>query len=78
MLGDIFARQKNHPPQYSLKTFFSQLQHLFSIRFDDGYELGVNGWTTMILAAIWNCILDQQIYSNGLDMHPCIRKNLLC
>jgi hypothetical protein len=67
---DIFARQKNRLPQYSLETFFGQLQHLFSILFDDGHDLGVDGPTTIILAAIRNCIVKQQIYPNGLDMHP--------
>lgn len=77
MLVDIFARQKNRPPQYSLETFFGQLQHLFSIRFDDGHDLGFDGPTTIILAAIRNCVLEQQIYPNGLDMHPYSRTGAL-
>jgi hypothetical protein len=71
MLVDIFARQRRHQLKFELQTFYGQLQHIFVIRFTTANEnLGLDGPTTIILAAIWTCILDNEdTFPGNLDIH---------
>jgi hypothetical protein len=71
MLVDIFARQHRHQLKFELQTFYGQLQHIFVIRFTTANEnLGLDGPTTIILAAIWTCILDNEdTFPGNLDIH---------
>jgi hypothetical protein len=79
MLVDVFARQKRHKPKFKLQTFYGQLQHLFAIRFTSACEaLGLNEPTTIILAAIRTCIMDEGNTSPaGLDIHYYSREGAL-
>jgi hypothetical protein len=71
MLVDIHARQWRREPEYVLHTFYGQLCHLFSIQFESACpDLGMDGPTTIILAAIRTCVLDDNESDfNGLDIH---------
>lgn len=71
MLVDIFSKQKHRKPKYELQTSYGQLQHLFAIHFETACkDLGLNGPTTVILAAIRTCILDSNtLNTKALDIH---------
>ena len=59
MLVDKYAHQPRRRPEYELKTFYGQLQHIFSIQFPSACpDLGLNHPTNIILAAIRSCVLD--------------------
>jgi hypothetical protein len=70
MLVDKYARQGRHQPKYELQTFHGQLQHIYVVQFTTGCEdLGLDNPSTIILAAIRTCVLDEidpQI--QGLDI----------
>jgi hypothetical protein len=70
MLVDFHARKRRREPEYVLQTFYGQLHHLFSIDFALACpDLGLDGPTTIILAAIRTCILDDNESDfNGLDI----------
>ena len=62
MFVDKYAHQQRHRPEYELRTFYGQLQHIYSIRFKSEYahgDLGLENDTVIILAAIKTCILDE-------------------
>lgn len=71
MLVDIYARQRRRDSEYVLQTFYGQLQHLFTIRFNTVCsELDLDAPTTIIFAAIRTCVLDDDESAlNGLDIH---------
>jgi hypothetical protein len=71
MLVDIYARQRRRSSEYVLQTFYGQLQHLFTIHFNTICpELDLDAPTTIILAAIRTCVLDDDESAlNGLDIH---------
>ena len=59
MLVDRYTRHARHKPEYILQTFYGQLQHIFVIHFPSACpELGLNNITTIILASIRSCVLD--------------------
>jgi hypothetical protein len=69
MYIDENARHKRRRPKYVLETFFGQLQHLFSVEFHCACnDLGTDGPTTIIFAAIRNCIIDSE-GPKGVDIH---------
>ncbi|KAF8977094.1 hypothetical protein BDQ17DRAFT_1395011 [Cyathus striatus] len=61
---DKYTNQKKRQPEYELKTFYGQIEHLYSIKFMDAKALNRLNLTqdTVILAAIRPCVL-------GLDIH---------
>src|ERR1700737_4961913 len=72
MLVDIHARYKRRKPKFELKTLYGRLQHLFAIHFQAACgDLGLDCPTTVILAAIRTCILedDDTLRSEVLDIH---------
>jgi len=71
MLVDTFARQKNRRPQFILKTFFGQLQHLFRIQLPECHELGTDA-TTVLIAAIKTCVIESS-FPMQLDIHQYTR-----
>jgi hypothetical protein len=69
MYVDENAQRKRRRPKYVLETFFGQLQHIFSIEFHSACNgLSTDGPTTIILAAIRNCIIDSE-GPRGVDIH---------
>ena len=59
MLVDKYASQARRRPEYELRTFYGQLQHIFVIQFRKAHEeLGLNYPSTIILASIKTCVLD--------------------
>lgn len=69
MYVDEFARRKRSRPKYVLKTFFGQLQHLYTIEFQAACDgLGTDGPTTIIFAAIRNCVIESE-GPEGVDVH---------
>ena len=70
MLLDRFARQARRQPEYELRTFYGQLQHIYVVQFKDPRPaLGLDEPTTVFLAAIRTCILDNpDSQLQGLDV----------
>jgi hypothetical protein len=70
MLLDRFARQAQRQPEYELRTFYGQLQHIYVVQFKEPrLALGLNDPTTVFLAAIRTCILDNpDTQLHGLDV----------
>jgi hypothetical protein len=59
MLVDKYTRQASRQPEYELQTFYGQLQHIYVIHFATASnDLGLDNATTIILAAIRACVLD--------------------
>jgi hypothetical protein len=71
MLVDKYARQARRRPEYELQTFYGQLQHIYVVQFKAGCtELGLSDATTIFLAAIRTCSLDNpDPQLRVLDMH---------
>ncbi|KAG5640187.1 hypothetical protein DXG03_000672 [Asterophora parasitica] len=76
MLVNKFAQQKRQKPVYKLQTFYSQLQHIYLLKFPPSCsrDLKVDtGDTTVILAGIRSCKLDEgenAVLANArLDFH---------
>jgi hypothetical protein len=72
MLIDVFERQKRHKPKFKLQTFYGQLQHLFVVNFSASARLDLNlddNETTIIVAAIRTCDVDDDVTPIGLDIH---------
>jgi hypothetical protein len=70
MLLDRFARQARRQPEYELRTFYGQLQHIYVVQFKEPrLALGLDEPTTVFLAAIRTCILDNpDTQLQGLDV----------
>jgi hypothetical protein len=63
MLVDKYARQLRRRPEYELRTFYGQLQHIYVVRFKGlCTDLGLSEAPTIFLAAIKTCTL------NDLDL----------
>jgi len=59
MLVDKHARKPSRRPQYELRTFYSQLQHIYVVRFTGSCrDLGLQNPVSVILAVIRTCIID--------------------
>jgi hypothetical protein len=70
MLIDINATRRHQAPEFVLKTFYGQLQHLYLVRFEEANRvLGLDHPTTVIMAAIRNCKVDDKVEVPGLDLH---------
>ena len=62
MLVDKYARQARRRPEYELRIFYGQLQHIYVIQFREFCrELGLNRPSTIILASIKTCVLDDAV-----------------
>ncbi|KAF9000079.1 hypothetical protein BDQ17DRAFT_1391373 [Cyathus striatus] len=68
---DKYANQKKRRPEYELKTFYGQIEHLYSIKFMNAKALNGLNLTqdTVILAAIRPCVLDSLVAPPGLNIH---------
>jgi hypothetical protein len=66
MYVDRESRVRGRAPNFELKTFFGQLQHIFTVRLPHCRDLGLVTDTTVILAVIRNCKIEAV---NDLDMH---------
>ena len=80
MFVDKYARQRHRNPSYELQTFYGQLQHLFIIHFETVCPgLRLQEPTTIIMAAIWTCILDDAntIPVEVLDIHDYTKQGAL-
>lgn len=62
MFVDKYARQARRQPEYELRTFYGQLQHIYLIQFPGACgDLGLNQASTIILASIRTCVLDNPV-----------------
>jgi len=62
MLVDKYARQARRRPEYELKTFYGQLQHVYLVQFPSACrDLRIDQPSTIILASIKTCILDHPV-----------------
>ena len=80
MYVDKFARQRNRNPEYTLQTFYGQLQHLFVIQFESACpRLELNAPTTVILAAIRTCVIEDSntLLVRALDIHDYTKEGAL-
>jgi len=70
MLVDKFANWRRRAPNYELQTFYGQPQHIFTIHFITACpDLGLQDPTTIFLAAMRSCVLDDASVAEHLDMH---------
>jgi hypothetical protein len=64
---DIFARFQNINPSLQQNHFFGQLQHIYLVRFTEARPaLDLLIPTTIIMAAIQNCKVDDNAKIHGL------------
>ena len=70
MLVDKHARKQSRRPQYELRTFYGQLQHIYVVRFLDSYrDIGLRSPVSVILAVIRTCTVDNiDPQLQGLDI----------
>ena len=77
-LVDKYARQKKRRPEYEMKTYYGQLQHIFVVSLPSDAHLSITEPTVHILASIRTCkmersnpVLDIHYYSKlgRLDIH---------
>ena len=69
MIVDKYAHQPSRRPQYELRTFYGQLQHLYVVRFlEPCRDIGLENPITVILAAVRTCKLDNTDQLHGLDI----------
>ncbi|EPS95762.1 hypothetical protein FOMPIDRAFT_65211, partial [Fomitopsis schrenkii] len=66
-LVDKFANQRNRPSVFELRTFYGELQHLFSIKLQ-GPTVSERP-EMILLAGIRTCKLDNRAPPGGLDIH---------
>lgn len=71
MLVDKHTRARRRDPVFELKTFYGQLEHIVLVKFLDACPpLKINAPTTIILAAIRTCNLDNDNEADKwLDIH---------
>ncbi|KAJ3875027.1 hypothetical protein F5051DRAFT_334641 [Lentinula edodes] len=69
MYIDKYANRRNIEPEFSLETFYGQLQHIYVVRFTNPCPaLQISSPRTLIMAQIKSCKLtDSQV--PGLDIH---------
>jgi hypothetical protein len=65
-LVDTNSRVRRRAPNFELKTFFGQLEHIFLVRISTAMALGLTEGAEVLLAAVRNCNI---LSSNDLDMH---------
>ncbi|KAJ3912137.1 hypothetical protein F5877DRAFT_18594, partial [Lentinula edodes] len=69
MYIDKYANHRNIEPEFSLKTFYGQLQHIYVVRFTNPCPvLQISSPRTLIMAQIKSCKLTNSQVS-GLDIH---------
>jgi len=66
-LVDKYARQKRRQPEYEMKTFYGQLQHIFVISLPSDAGLHISEPTVHILASIKTCKVECS--NAALDIH---------
>ena len=64
---DKYARQKRRRPEYEMKTFYGQLQHLFVISLPPDTALHLTEPTIHMLASIKTCKIERA--NVDLDIH---------
>lgn len=71
MYIDKFARRQRHTPEYELQTFYGQIEHIYTVRFENPTALMTLQLPhdTVILAAVRVCVLDGHSDLQGLDIH---------
>jgi hypothetical protein len=70
VLVDTNARHRNLPENFTPQSFYGQLQHIYLVRFIQPCPaLGLEGPTTIIMAAIRVCKVDPTIQIPHLDFH---------
>jgi hypothetical protein len=60
MLVDVYANKPQLTPEFVLKTFFGQLQHIFVVHIPVTPALGLEQPTTLFLVGIFTCHLEAQ------------------
>jgi len=66
-LVDKYARQKKRQPEYEMKTFYGQLQHIFVVSLPLDTGLCISEPTVHILASIKTCKVERS--NAALDIH---------
>lgn len=66
-LVDKYARQKKRQPEYEMKTFYGQLQHIFVVSLPLDTDLCISEPTVHILASIKTCKVERS--NAALDIH---------
>jgi hypothetical protein len=66
MYVDAHARAHTRAPEFILKTFYGQLEHIFVVPLLATADLGLDHATTLWLAAIRNC---KVVGKHSLDIH---------
>jgi len=66
-LVDKYARQKRRQPEYEMKTFYGQLQHIFVVSLPSDAGLRIPEPTVHILASIKTCKVERS--NAALDIH---------
>ncbi|THU81651.1 hypothetical protein K435DRAFT_571382, partial [Dendrothele bispora CBS 962.96] len=71
MYVDVHATRRNLDPVYKLETFYGQLQHIYLIHFNSACsQLNLlEPSTTIIMAQIKSCRVDNNNEIEGLDVH---------
>ena len=66
-LVDKYAHQKRRQPEYEMKTFYGQLQHIFVVSLPSDAGLRIPEPTVHILASIKTCKVERS--NAALDIH---------
>jgi len=66
-LVDKYARQKKQQPEYEMKTFYGQLQHILVVSLPSDAGLRISEPTVHILASIKTCKVERS--NAALDIH---------
>ena len=70
MFVDKFANRRNMQPQLEPMTFYGQLQHIYTVSFPNPCQvLQLDAPTTIIMAAIRACKIDNSVSVPNLDFH---------
>jgi hypothetical protein len=80
MYVDKYARRRGRAPEYTLQTFYGQLQHIFVIHFEAACPgLLLDAPTTVILAAIRTCTIEDSntLLVEALDIHDYTKEGAL-
>jgi hypothetical protein len=65
---DIHETRRRHAPEYEARTFYGQLQHIYSIRVNLSNCLGIHPAKTVVLAVIHKCPVESDD-PNSLHIH---------
>ena len=71
MYIDKHVKKNKRKPEYELKTFYGQIEHIYAVTFTDPQaKKRLNLLQdTVILVALRPCVLDDQAAPFGLDIH---------